>query len=262
MPRHGQAIVRYGGYEKPFLLAVPYFRIKRQLSDQDVEERMADFYRELEEGMKVTDTAVSIRATEAIPAQAVSLLFLLSKEPFTKISDMTKAAGFKSPVEVNKAISILEKHQYVRCESYRITKRGRKSVFAVLTEKAFSYPGVERRKGKGSFEHELYQHIVQKRLEAQGVEARTEGRIKGSGKAIDLLAFYKDRGHVALEICLHLENVIHNILEDFSAGANEVVIVTREQKDVEKVVRIVASDPTLPSYLDRITFRTIDEFFD
>ena len=260
LPRYGQAIVRYGGYENPFILAVPHLNLKKIVSDEQVEARMAQFYADLKAEMRFDETTEPIRVSETVPAYAASLLYFLSKEPFVKVSDMKRAAGFKSPAEVAKAIGWLEKNGFAKRESYRVSKRGRKAVFAVLTLKASEYLGLKPIAGKGRFEHKLYQHLISTKVKNDGLEAKIEGFVPGSQKPIDVLA--RDEGFVAYEVTLHFENLVLNIAQDFAVGVCKVVVVTRNKSDMGRAVELVEKDPTLNQFRDRIVFSDISEFFD
>jgi hypothetical protein len=262
LPPYGQAIVRYGGYEKPFLLAVPHFRIKRQLTDEEVEERMAGFYSELELKIAPVASPTPIRIIEVVPPYAAALLYFLGKEPFTKKSQMTDAAGFKSPAEVDRAFNWLIEHGFVEKEECKFSRRGPKSIFAGLTEKAYTYLSVRGPKGKGDFEHKLYQHLICEKLREQGFKANVEGRIEGSDKSIDVLAYDKEQGYAAYEVTLHFENLLSNIRQDLEAGASQVVIVTKDKPGLSKAEEMVESEQSLNQHLERIFFLTIDHFFD
>jgi hypothetical protein len=260
LPRFGQAIVRYGGYENPFVLAVPHLRLNRVVSDEQVQARMAGFYAELRAEMKLDKTPQPIRVMESVPAYAASLLYFLGKEPFVKIGGMKKAAGFKSPAEVGRALGWLEKNGFVQRESYRVSKRGRKAVFAVLTLKASEYLGLKPIAGKGRFEHKLYQHLIYGRLERDGFEPKIEGVVAGSQKAIDVLV--RDEGFVAYEVTLHFENLGLNIAQDFAVGVCRVVVVTRDKLGMGRAIRMVERDSALDQYRGRIVFCDISDFFD
>ena len=191
---------------------------------------MVEFYAELDAKIRRAGTPRPLEVTENIPPAAAALLYFLGKEPFTKTSDMTNAPGFKSHTEVTNALKSLEEaHGFIRREAYRMSKRGRKSVFAVLTEKAYRYLGIKGLRGKGGFEHSLYQYIICQKEKAEAVEVKIEGRIKPCRKASDVLVRYRDRGYVAFEVTLHFENLIANIHQDFSSGVDEVVIATRDK---------------------------------
>jgi hypothetical protein len=261
LPKHGIAIVRYGGYPEPFLLGVPYFTIKKELSTEEVEQRMADFYAELDIQIKRPDPPAILKTTETVPPAATALLFFLGKMPFTKKSDMTNAAGFNSAREVNKALDWLNKNSFIAIKKYR-TSRTKKSSYAVLTDKAYKYLGIKGAPGKGSFEHSLYQSLIEHKLISQVMTVRIEGQMKESNKAIDVLAFSKDTGPVAYEVTLNFHNLLTNIHQDLNAGAKKVVIVTRDKKDLEKAINAVAADVALNKDLEKIDFSIIDDFFE
>jgi hypothetical protein len=254
MPRFGQAIVRYGGYPDPFLLAVPHFRLKRQVSDAKVDEKMARFYAVIAKSAQPASTVIK---KESLPAIAASLLYFLSKEPFTKISQMTNASGFKSPAEVKKALKWLEANSYITRQAIRTSKRGRNSVFAVLSDKALNYLGTTNLKGKGSFEHNLYIYLLARKLRQNGCETSIEGKIDQSQKSVDVLAFSQEKRRLAYEITLHLDNLVSNITQDIRSGADSVIIVTRDAKDREKAMRMANSDPAIAQYQDKVSFYTI-----
>jgi hypothetical protein len=262
LPRHGQAIVRYGGYENPFLLVVPYLNLKKTVTDEEVEARMADFYAELRDKMKIDKEPIQIHhQPDTMPPNAVSLLYFLSKKPFTRISDMTNAPGFNSPADVYSAHSWLEKNGFVKQESHKVSRRGRKSIFAVLTPKAYKYLKIKGIPGKGEFEHKLYQHLICKKHKKDGLEAKIEGRIKGFEKSIDVLARSKNGNYIAYEVTLHLENLLSNIRQNIAAGVSKIVIVTRDTPAMEKAAAMVNQDRSLIQNRARVTFCTISDFF-
>ena len=256
LPRSGQAIVRYGGYENPFLLAVPPFNLQKIVTDEEVERRMTSFYKEIEDKMKQTQTNKPLHVSETMPPAAVSLLYFLSQNPFTKANELNKAPGFTSST-----LNWLEKNGFIQKEYYRTSKIGRKSKFSVLTQKAYTYLGVKGVAGKGNFEHKHNQHMVSQWLSKDGWNVKIEGKIKEANKLIDVLAQSEDGIYVAYEITLHFENLLSNIRQDFDSGASEVHIVTRDKADMKKAIKIVNNDSTLHQYRDRIAFSQILDFF-
>jgi hypothetical protein len=257
-----QAVVRYSGYEKAFLLGVPFLESRRELPDEELKRRMADFYAAIEKRI-VRPEPKPLQVSETVPPDATTLLFNLSKAPFTKVSDMTKFSAFASPESVSKTLTWLSDHGYVERQEHRTSKRGRKSVFAVLTEKAHDFLGEKPPVGKGSFEHRLFQNIIYKLvLNENGVTARIEAPIKkGSPKTCDVLVHSKERGVVAYEVTLHFDNLLDNIHGDLATGADEVVVVTRDQAATDKAIRMVSTDQSLTPRLDRISFATMNDFF-
>jgi predicted transcriptional regulator len=262
LPPCSRAVVRYGGHKDPFLLQVPHFRIPRQLADENVDQRMAPFYAELRGKVRPTHPSGPMEIIAAMPLPAAALLYFLGNEPFSKISDMTKTSGLRSPAKVKKALDWLEAHGFLKCESYRISSKGRPPKYAVLSKKAYTYLDKMSPHGKGGFEHSLYQHVIANRLLDRGKDASVEGRIKGSHKLIDVLAKEKDGSYVAYEVSLEFGNLISNIVQNLEAGARKVVIVTRNLGELETARGIVAKDNSLDQDRGRISFCTISDFSD
>jgi hypothetical protein len=262
LPRFGQAIVRYGGYEHPFILGVPRYDLEGSVSDAEVKQRMASFYGTLRQSIKHDNAFKPSYEIRPASSAAVSLLHFLSKKPFTKISDMTQAPGFKSNTEVAKALSWLEKNGYVNRELYKVSKRGRKAHFAILTSKSFEQYGFKPVPGKGTFEHKLYQHKIAQYLERAGFEdVKIEGRVGGSQKSIDVLARAVDDSFIGHEVTLSFDNLLDNIRNDLSAGCTEVVIVARDKPGMAKAQKLVQNDTSKAKYQDCIEFRIIADFF-
>jgi hypothetical protein len=262
LPPYGTAVVRYGGYKKPFLLEVPEYQIKLKLSDDELKNRMASFYSELDRHIKksITPTTVETKTTN-IPASSAALLFFLGKYPFTTVSGLVQAPGFKSPVEVNKALSWLIDNDFLQIEKYR-TSKTKMSIYPILSDKAMSYLGMENVPGKGSYEHSLYQHLVFEKVSRDGYTAKVEGRMKNSTKLIDVMATSQDKKkNIAFEITLSFHNLIDNINSDFNAGVSEVVIVCRSKEDLQKARSIIEK----ANFPNNISIRTrcviIDAFF-
>jgi DNA-binding PadR family transcriptional regulator len=262
LPPYGRALVRYGGYEKPFILQVPYFNPKKILSDNEIEDKMADFYFVLNQESKKTKRLEPVQSIELIPPNAAALLYFLGKKPFTKVSAMTNAAGFNSPAEVYNAIKWLEKNGFIEKEPHRVSRRGRKSIFYVLTRQAHNYLGIKGLPGKGNFEHKLYQHLICEKLKNDGLHPKIEGTIRRTKKSIDVLVQAKDGHFKAYEVTLQFANVLLNVHQDFSSGVSKVIIVTRDKSGMEKAVRLVDGDSSLNQFRDRIIFSDISEFFD
>ena len=55
--------------------------------------------------------------------------------------------------------------------------------------------------------------------------------------------------------------LVKNIQQDFSSGVDEVVIVTRDKEDLDRAVNKVAQEQSINQYLDRISFRSMDDYF-
>lgn len=261
-PQSRHAVVRYGGYKEAFRMAVPHFRIPRHIKDEEVEQRMTGFYAELAKHVELIETYVPEPKGEIPPGEALSLLYLLGREPFTKVSGMAERSDLKSPTKVEEALKWLEANLYIERKKLRVHRRGKPSSFAVLTRKAHARIGSKPPRGKGGFEHTLYQHMIAKKLEAEGMEAYVEVRIEGSSKSIDVLARDKDGSSVAYEVTLELENLVKNIQDDLEAGAQKVVVVTKNREDIQKAKKKAEEEGNLAQVVMRVHFCAISDFYD
>ena len=266
-----QAVVRYAGYEKPFLLGVPIFKIRKELSDKDVEERNSTFWTKLAQEVKtpqrttLPEVSAEIGGSpdlkSEIPPSCGTILFYLSKHPFTRVGELSKSSGVNSTTEVTKSLKWLKENGYIEEEQYR-TSRTKKSHYPVLQEKALKLLKMENLPGKGNFEHKLYQQLIIEKISGEGCKADKEKRAKGGSKLIDVLAYpNNEKEFVAYEVTLHFTNLTSNIQKDLGDGASKVVIVTRDKKDLEKTKKMVEEDRSLDQYSGKIFFETIDHFF-
>lgn len=228
LPPQRWAVVSYGGFSRPFLLAAPWFQIKRRMDDHLLKQRMAAFWESIRQRSESCQSDV-VEQDPSIPPEltpmAAALLFFLGKEPFLKVTQLKDAPGFKSPVEVARALEELEQKNLIIRRGIR-TGPTKPSVYPELLPKAWEHLGMNSPPGKGGFEHKLFQHLVAASLKAQGLKAVIEGRTKSEGKAMDVLASHKDGTSTAYEITLNLGNLLHNIRQDLAQGAARVVVVT------------------------------------
>ena len=262
LPKHGIAVVRYGGYENPFLLSVPYFSLGPPVTDDEVADHMAAFNAELQRKIKSSNEFSYQIKKDSYPPAAMALLYFLSRNSFTKVSDMRHASGLSSVSEVKKALDWLEANGFTAREPYKVSKRGRKRPYSFHLPKLLLKFGFKPIPGKGSFEHKLYQYLIWKRLRNDGLSARIEGRIKGSTKSIDVLGFTNDGQVVAYEVTLNHKNLISNITQNITAGASKVVVVCRDKVDLGKARKIVQDYPGLNNLQESVSFALISEFFD
>jgi len=268
LPQHGVAVVRYGAYPDPFLLSVPKFELDHLVTDTELEERMGGWWAEIEKHVTRVGTGDesigSITTEEPSPsmsAEALTLLYNLSNAPFKRVSDMTSFPGFSSPQKIGKVLSWLQKNGFIERKEYQLSRTGRKAVFAVLTDKAWKALNISGKgpAGKGSFEHSLYQDVIAEFYRARGVDAKIEGRVKGSKKPIDVLVKDPAEGLVAFEVTLHFENLPRNVIADFEAGVDRVVIVTRAGEG-SRAAGILARYDEVNPYLERVSFMAIQDF--
>ena len=210
LPPYAQAVVRYGGFEKPFLLQVPNFKIKKQVSDQELETRMSQAWAELDRLIKATSipTTTEVRnKEEELPIHSAALLYHLGRNPFAKVTDLMKA-NVLSASHLNQALDWLEANGYIKREKYR-TAGTKPATHPVLQDKALERLEMPPLPGKGGFEHKLYQHTILQWAEKQGWKAVVEGRVsQQSTKLIDVAVLNSERKKLAYEVTLNNANLL------------------------------------------------------
>ncbi len=258
LPAHGQAVVRYGGYPKPFILAVPALEDERPVPDEELAQAMGPFWADLEHLVDVETPSADTSVHASIPVHAVSLLHHLSVQPFRSLMEIYELPDFNQRT-VNKTKDWLIENGYLRQEGYK-TGGKKPAQYFMLLQKALDYLGISSIPGKGGFEHKLYQYLVWQWLKDQGITANLEGRTrKNSQNLIDVLAGTAKQGYVAYEITLTMDNMTENILNDLASGVSEVVVVTRAG-ETSKVRSLAGKDPRLAMHLEKVSFKSICDF--
>lgn len=262
MKPFGEAIVSYSGFDRPLLIKTPWFRLKKKLDDDLLAERMKGFWAELKQLLIVEQKEKAAEEVQPVmPVQASAMLYHLSRRPFSKETDLAGPNGFGPKKAVDSSLAWLEKHNLITRESYNVS--GTKPTnFVFLTAEASGHLGkdVNAGQGKGGNEHRLYQHLVAEYLKANGWTVKIEGRLSGSTKAIDVMATDGERA-VAFEITLNFQNLVLNVLHDLRVGFGEVVIVVRNQAEMDKAMAmIVHSGHFSPEDLEKISYRKISQF--
>ena len=260
LPPHARAVVRYGGFENPFLMQVPHFKIKRQLSDQQVAQYMSGFWAKWDKHIiSAVPPKASASPQNEVPETCLALLSFLADNPFTKKSELTGQAGLNSPGKVNQTLEWLAGNGYVLLQTYP-TSTTRPPSYPVLTQQAYDLLERKNPLVNKSFEHALYQDLLARHFNKQGLKAETEGRLPGSNKAVDVLVATPDGRYLAYEVTLHYENLMDNIHKDIRAGASEVIIVVRDKAARDKAGAILVDQPDFQAFENLVSSRLINQF--
>ena len=275
----GQGIVKLAGrYHEPFPIVMPYFPIDRYVSDSEVDEFMRPIldaftikprtplsevlakgkegdrpkaeYRE--NGREPDDFRVDVEDVIKTRKDEVrDFMIHIEKHPFLNVTERYSDMGLNT-YKGNKIQKELLESGYLR-----EIKVG-KSTYLDLTDKGMEAIGSEksRFRGRGSFDHILYQEKIREYYEGLGYNAYVEKDLYG--KAIDILVM-KPGSIMAFEVELDItDHIIENILRDFTVGVNEVVVVTKKKLSVkmrEKIEKSIDRDET-----KKLSFELIDRY--
>jgi len=261
LPPQGTCVVRFGYFPRPFLLDVPLFEGKKEVSDEFVEERMKDFYRDITPKQQTIEVVTPSKATtpQMIPEEARTLLEHIAKNPFDNFTTHREKCTIGEH-RVDKARGWLEENGYISSEMIKIKKgRSRPSCFLVLQEKAINHLSIKQHFGKGSFKHQVYCQLIKKKLGLEGWTAEIESLVNLSKKLIDVVA-KKDTETVGYEVTLHFENLQENIEKDFEI-INRLIIVV-EKKDIGKAKELIQERKAALNPDKHIEIKSIDEYFE
>lgn len=275
----GQGVVKLAGrYPEPFPIVMPYFNIGRYVSDSEVDNFMGPILdafpvkerttlsevlekERREEGPKEeyrkrgeetddfrvdVDDEIKTRKDEIR-----DFLIHIEKHPFLNVTERYRDMGLNA-YKGNKIQKELLDIDYIR-----EIKVG-KSTYLVLTEKGMVSIGSERTgfRGRGSFEHILYQEKIRRYYEDFGYSAYVEK--DRYGKAIDVLVM-KPGAVTAFEVELGVsDQVIENIRSDFKVGVDEVVIVTKKELLVRMKRKVVSELGEMDE--GKLSFELIDKY--
>ena len=237
LPQFGASIIKHGRHTRPYLLKVDPAPIKSNVSDQMLEEIMADrwpFVIDRYEPLNQTEPKTQAKSSSyQLDSTSNALLFLLAHQNHLSKSQIRKIPGFHQLKRLDSAIDKLKAHKLIAVESIQVSKT-RASIYFPLLERAYEYLRIKSpRQGHGSFRHQLFQHIIARYLQGRGYKkVQIEGRFQVGGKAIDIKAVSPDGVREAYEVCLDLDkssgrqSMIDNIVSDFRDGAQVVVVIT------------------------------------
>ncbi|WP_457572514.1 ATP-binding protein [Desulfovulcanus sp.] len=261
MPSHGQAIVRYGSFKKPFLIAVPYANPPETPEKSQFTNLMRDFWDSIKTCTIPLNDDIEIQKAQTcahMPPAAAALLYHLGAEPFTPLMGLYRLQGF-TPARVRNTLQWLRENNFLDMRKYPLGGT-RPATFLLLKKNALQYLGITQIPGKGGFQHKLYQFIVYQWLIKNGFSATIEASLPRQHKTIDVLAQHPQQGFIAYEITLHMQNLIQNILEDLLQGVAKVVIVTPGKTDQKQAQKIVTENRQLNTYKEKISFQNISAF--
>jgi hypothetical protein len=193
------------------------------------------------------------------------LLEEIAKTPFERSTGILRRAGFSGSSGDTIKTFAIEKG-YVNEQIINLGTRGALSKYFDITEKGYyfleevfvEYP---KPKGKGSFEHKLYQDIIAKFYteRAMSIEIESTSEKENSYGLVDVLVTKSDGKHIAHEVEFNInQHVIQNIVKCVEANFLEIIVVTRRDLK-EKISHFIESNLD-EDLKDKINVKPISEF--
>jgi hypothetical protein len=226
-----------GRINEPIVVSFPEPFIEKCISDEEIERimqpRLEPLMSELSEREEVI---VERKHNKGEKARWIidkrKLLEVLVVNSFVATTEIYKASGL-DPYRGNRAKKILVSED--RLAEHRLNlaeKRGGTAVYLEITAAGYQYLeelGIpyEKLKGKGSFEHKLWQTKILEYYRGRGLSAQVEGKEYGIEDAADV-AVVAENKNIAIEIELIITGHIYkNVLRDLERY-DQVIIATKK----------------------------------
>jgi hypothetical protein len=225
----GEWLVKLAGrHVKPFLIRSEDFPLKKNVSDEELRQRMRPIIESLLRGNKErVEEVEELNLSE----DSWRLLENINLHPFNGIVSRQKELGF-SASRLEKAKEELISNGLVKQLNIPLSGR-RPSLFLVLTAEALQVleakgfdTSIWKHVGNVGFEHMLYQALIRWEFKKLGYDAHIEARIS-EGRRIDVLAV-KDGKKVGIEVELNANVDLRQKLNGIE-GLDELYIVTRKE---------------------------------
>jgi hypothetical protein len=226
-----------GRINEPIVVSFPEPSIDKCISDEEIEEimkpRLEPLMSELSEKEEVI---VEKKNNKGEKARWIidkrKLLEVLVVNPFVATTEIYKASGL-DPYRGNRAKKILVSEG--RLAEHRLNlaeKRGGTAVYLEITADGYQYLeelGIpyERLKGKGSFEHKLWQAKILEYYRDKGLSAQIEGKDYGIEDAADVAVVVENK-NIAIEIELTITSHIYKNIQRDLMKYDQVIVATKK----------------------------------
>lgn len=187
---------------------------------------------------------------------------ILSEIGFITISNLSANLSYMAPWRVRRILGEMEKQGMTELCPVNLGRRGNPSTYVILKPKGAEFIGVKyddmKPRGKGSVEHVILQNLLAEAMKDSGKAVMIEHSV--NGKSVDIAEIGKDKS-IAYEVELapSHSHVVENLLSDFEAGFDEVVIINRNQPAQNEAKENVYRNLEWEK-LSRVRFKLLREF--
>lgn len=267
----GQAIIRSGKLDRAALIQVPLMEVDKTLSDEELAQYAKPLRYSARRVASVVEVNAQVKEDQEVERDLghyrralKQLLEAVAGNPYEKFSSICRQADFALATGIRVKDQAVKKGLVVE-EQIRLRSRGKAPLFLEITPKGYEFldelaVSYEKPKGKGLFEHRLYQDRVAKSFEKEGNVVQVEDCEHGYDfwKLVDVAVTTPKGMRLAVEVELSPKHVLENIQRDFQVGFERVVIVTKKDL-VDRIKRMV--ERNLDSCVrDKVEVRQITEF--
>ena len=254
--KRGEWLVRMSDiYSEPFMMVTepPSCPIDRNVSNSDVLERLRKVLPQLEAKLPASPKPASRDTTSTLPQiseDATALLLDTNHHPFRGITRRIAALGLSGRRGELAKAELVSKNFVAEVEVQLGIRRPTK--FLMPTENGLRLLEAMRESiqlwhhiGRVSFEHRLYQVLINYAVRQNGYKTRIEHNL-GEGRRLDLYAT-KDGRKIGFEVMLTESNDYTNLVPTLDF-VDQVIIVCKDRQaacNMETSLDSIASKPEL-----------------
>ena len=245
----GYWLVKRAG-EEPFVVKTNDFPIPKDMTDEELKQRMQPFLEQLRNSMKIVVPVRREKLIEQpkvvapqISTDAWNLLVNVCKHPFMGIMSRCATLGF-SARRIEKAIAELAEIKYVMPVQLPLGKY-RPVKFLVPSNTALNLlsnvgqnASLWRRVGRVGFEHVLYSVLIAYSFRNRGLNASIEKELQ-SGRRLDVYVEGKEKTGIEIELStFNIEEKIQGTEE-----LDRLVILVKDEQAFHDFVRYLRENP-------------------
>jgi len=236
--KRGEWLVRMSDiYTEPFMMITepPTQPLDRNVSNEEVLERLHRTLPQLDSKQSVHAEAESPRTTEAVPRvseDATALLLDTNRRPFRGITRRFAGLGLSGRRGELAKAELIRKGTVAEVEVQLSNRRPTK--FLIPTENGLKLLEAMRERtqlwryiGHVSFEHRLYQVLINYALRENGYKTRTEHDL-GKGRRLDIYAT-KDGQKIGVEVLITATNDYGNLIPTLDF-VDRLIIVCKDSQ--------------------------------
>ncbi len=276
----GEGIIRLAGrYPYPQLLSFPFVKPKN-ITEKELDKinDNNEILQSLINEVKMKETYIEVKfednkdpkkfenaPTTKIKKNLKRFLEATGNNPYEKSTTILKNAGF-SGSSGNTIKTFAINRGYIHEHEIHLGKQGNAGKYFEPTDKAYKlldelYVEYKKPLGKGSFEHRLFQDILQNYFSQKGYRVKIEDSNEHNDSYIlvDVSVENSDGERTAYEIEFNVnQHIILNIENNEEAGYDRIVIVAKKNQKNE-ISKFIEKN-LKQKYKDKVQIKSITEF--
>ena len=259
----GEAVVKIAGrYTSPFPVKMPDYPIQKDVSDEEIAERMNPILKELNlQVVKCNKKKnLSFKKTVGLSEEGLQMLNDILYKPFLPLTERTRNLKGISKRKADKVKRELIQLGLIEEVIAPGGGKGGQVKLLKITDKGASYLRIGnpyKGMGEGGFLHRYWQNVVKDYFKQKGYKVKIGEKLRN--KIVDVGVLSPEGKRIAYEITLDLKNLFINIREDLRNEYDEVWLLFSSRKDLQKAKKLV-KEGLSNKLLKRIHFAFLNDF--